>query len=373
MDELRSVVDYHARMLGDHARVAQFERAIAAAVRPGAVVADLGCGTGILSLLCCRAGARRVYAMEVGPIGRWTEQIIAANGFSDRVEVLRGVSTELSLPEKVDVVVSETIGCAAYDEGIMGYAADARRRFLAPGGSIVPRRLAMWAAPVSDTDLHHRLIGRWRERVRGADVSPMLAIAARQLHLSSFVPEQLCAPPQSLVTVDLAETDELFVAGRAAFSLEREGPITGFAIGFDAELGEGIELSNRPPSAAPHWSHGFLALEEPLPGPIGEGVQVEIGTRDGQTWRWRGRVGARAFDLDTLAGRSPSHEELLGDERRPTLGPQGHTAAAALALIDGKRTVAEIARPLWRSPATALPSEAATRAFVDRLTRNLER
>jgi len=373
MIELRTVVDYHARMLGDHARVEQFERAIAATVRPGAVVADLGCGTGILSLLCCRAGARRVYAMEVGPIGRWTEQIIAANGFSDRVSVLRGVSTELSLPEKVDVVVSETIGCAAFDEGIVGYVADARRRFLAPGGAIIPRRLALWAAPVSDTDLHHRLIGCWRERVRGADVSPMRAIAARQLHLSSFVPEQLCAPPRPLITVDLAGTEEAFIAGRAEFSLEREGPVTGFAIGFDAELGEGIELSNRPPSAAPHWSHGFLAFEEPLPAQIGDGVQVEIGTRDGQTWRWRGRVGQRAFDLDTLTGRSLSREELAGDQGRPTLGPQGRTTAATLALIDGKRTVAEIARALWQSPDTALPSEAATRAFVDRLAHDLGR
>lgn len=371
MHDLHSVVDYHARMLGDRARVEAFERAIAATVRPGAVVADLGCGTGILSLLCCRAGARRVYAIEVGPIGRWTEQIIAANGFSDRVEVLRGVSTELSLPEKADVIVSETIGCAAFDEGIIGYVTDARRRFLAPGGVIVPRRLALWVAPVSDTGLHHSIVGCWRDRVRGADVSPMHAIATRQLHLESLVPEQLCAPPLTMISVDLATTDELFVAGRAEFSLRCEGPITGFAIGFDAELGEGIGLSNRPPSAAPHWSQGYLALEDPLPARIGERVEVEIGTRDGQTWRWRGRVGEQVFDLDTLAGRSPSREDLQGDERRPALGPRGRTAAATLALIDGERTVAEIARSLWQSPAPPLPSEAATRAFVDRLARDL--
>lgn len=373
MHELPTVVDYHARMLGDRARVEGFERAIAAAVRPGAMVVDLGCGTGILSLLCCRAGARRVYAIEVGPIGRWTAQIVAANGFSDRVQVLRGVSTELALPEKVDVVVSETIGCAAFDEGIVGYVADARRRFLAPGGVIVPRRLALWAAPVDDGDLHHRLVGRWRQPVGGADVSPMHAVAARQLHLAPLSPEQLCAPPQPVVTVDLATAEELFVAGRAEFSLSRDGTVTGFAIGFDAQLGEGIALSNRPPSEAPHWSHGFLALEEPLLGRTGERVVVEIGTRDGHTWRWRGRVGERVFDLDTLAGQAPSREELQGDERRPTLSARGRAAAATLALIDGERTVAEIARALWQSAAPALPSEAATRAFVDRLARDLGR
>jgi SAM-dependent methyltransferase len=367
MADLRSVVDYHGRMLADRARLQQFERAIVAVVRPGAVVADLGCGTGILSLLCCRAGARRVYAMEVGPIARWTERIIAANGFASRVEVLRGLSTEISLPERVDVIVSETLGGAAFDEGIVGYVADARRRFLAPGGVIIPRRVTLWVAPVSDAALHRRLVGSWRQPVRGFDVSPLQPIAARQLHLAPITPAHLCAPAQAVAAVDLDRAEELFIAGRAEFALEREGPVSGFAVGFDADLGEGIELSNRPPSAATHWPQGFLALEEPLPGGA---VKVEVGTRDGQTWRWRGRVGKHPFDLDTLAGRAPTRAELEGDQARPTLGRTGPLAAATLAMIDGKRTIADIAQAVWQSPA-ALPSEAATRAFVERLAREL--
>jgi predicted RNA methylase len=373
MQDLRAVVDYHARMLADGARLERFEQAIVATVRPGAVVVDLGCGTGILSLLCCRAGARRVYAIEVGPIGRWTAQVVAANGLSDRIQVLPGLSTEVSLPEPVDVVISETIGSAAFDEGIVGYVADARRRFLAPGGKVVPRRLALWVSPVGDDAVHHRLVGQWGDRVRGADVSPMRAIAARQLHFAAFQPQQLCAPPQPLISVDLAAAEQAFVAGRAEFSLQREGPVTGFAIGFDADLGEGIPLSNRPPTEAASWSHGFLPLEQPLRGRSGERVRVEIGTHDGQVWRWRGRVGEQAFDLDTLAGRAPTQEELQGDERCLTLGRQGQMAVATLALVDGQRTVAEIARTLAQSPETALPSEAAARAFVARLARYLGR
>ena len=371
MDELRTILDFHASMLRDRSRMERFQEAITATVRPGSVVADVGCGTGILSVLCCRAGARRVYAMEVGPIGRWTEQVIAANGLAGRVEVIRGISTEISLPEQVDVIVSETIGSAAFDEGIVGYIADARRRFLAPGGRMVPRGLALWAAPVDDVALHHRLVRWWREAVQGADVSPLHQIAARQLHLSAARPEQLCAPPQTIIKVDLEKADQPFVAGRAQFVLAREGPVTGFAIGFDADLADGVCLSNRPPRETLHWSPGFLALEEPLHGRAGDVVQVEIGTLDGQTWRWRGRVGAHPFDLDTLTGRSPSPDELQGDQRPLSLGPRGQTAAAVLGLIDGRRTVAEIAAALSQSPAASLPSAAATRAVVARLARYL--
>lgn len=52
--------------MNDDARVAAYERAIAATVKPGDVVLDLGAGTGVMGLLACQAGALRVYAIEGG-------------------------------------------------------------------------------------------------------------------------------------------------------------------------------------------------------------------------------------------------------------------------------------------------------------------
>ena len=48
----------HADMLLDNARVDAYSRAVAIAVRPGDVVADVGTGTGLLSFLSLQAGAR---------------------------------------------------------------------------------------------------------------------------------------------------------------------------------------------------------------------------------------------------------------------------------------------------------------------------
>lgn len=50
-----------------------------------AVVLDVGCGTGILSLFAARAGAKRVFAVDASDIAEKAEQIIKANGFENTI------------------------------------------------------------------------------------------------------------------------------------------------------------------------------------------------------------------------------------------------------------------------------------------------
>jgi len=48
-----------------------------------AVVLDVGCGTGILSMFAARSGAKRVYAVEASDIAKRAEEIIKDNGHDD--------------------------------------------------------------------------------------------------------------------------------------------------------------------------------------------------------------------------------------------------------------------------------------------------
>ena len=81
----------HEEMLLDPVRCGAYAAAIAAcgAIR-GGVVVDVGAGSGILSCLCAKAGARKVYAVEASAsAARLLRSVVRANGCEGVVEVLQ--------------------------------------------------------------------------------------------------------------------------------------------------------------------------------------------------------------------------------------------------------------------------------------------
>lgn len=65
-------------------------------LQPGGRVADLGCGSGILSVAAARLGAGSILALDVDPIAVGvTQQNLELNGVEERAQVLPGSLTEL--------------------------------------------------------------------------------------------------------------------------------------------------------------------------------------------------------------------------------------------------------------------------------------
>ena len=107
-------------------------------------------------MLACRAGARRVYAIEESGIAGLARQIARANGFDDRITSVRGHSRLVTLPERADVVVCDQIGGFGLEAGIFELAKDVRQRFLRPGGTLVPSAVELVVAAVEHSGLSGR-------------------------------------------------------------------------------------------------------------------------------------------------------------------------------------------------------------------------
>lgn len=54
----------------------------------GKMVMDVGAGTGILSLFCAKAGAKKVYAVEASSLSAVISEVASKNGFGSIINVI---------------------------------------------------------------------------------------------------------------------------------------------------------------------------------------------------------------------------------------------------------------------------------------------
>lgn len=160
---------HYQSMVNDGPRTALFldelERRLAAYPPFTATVLDLGTGPfALFAKAAARLGARKVYAIEAVPASaaRAREEVSDAAKYGREfaegvVEVLEGFSTDVALPEKVDLVIFEIAGSIASEEGCYATMRDARDRFLArpdDASSYIPHAYQTLGAPATDL-CHH--------------------------------------------------------------------------------------------------------------------------------------------------------------------------------------------------------------------------
>jgi precorrin-6B methylase 2 len=155
--------------LYDAERVDYLRAAIRQAVRPGDVVVDAGSGTGLLGMFAAQAGARRVYCLELNeefiPV---IEHNARRNGMADKIVAIHADATSCELPEMVDVVVSEVISAGFFYEPQLQIVSNLRR-FLKPGGQVVPASMNNYVELIEAQDQLYGLTFNYDSRFTELD------------------------------------------------------------------------------------------------------------------------------------------------------------------------------------------------------------
>jgi protein arginine N-methyltransferase 1 len=266
-----SEIELHRKLLGDTVRNQAFHAALKALIKPGVTtVADLGAGTGFLSFLARQLGARHCTLVEYSEALELAEQLARANRI-DGLSFIRSHSAQLRKPPQVDLVVSETLGNYALEEGLLETLLDARR-YLKPGGALIPARLRQFVAPVGSPRLQQEL-DVWPGVGYGLDLSAARSVSLNNLYVKTVRAQDLAGPAQCW--------DDLDFAARPSSRRQQtchweglEGTIHGLALWWEAELAPGITLATAPDAPATHWEQIYLPLLKPCS--LGQGARLEV-------------------------------------------------------------------------------------------------
>jgi SAM-dependent methyltransferase len=289
------VIRYHAEMLSDHVRTSSFLDLVHQTVRPRDVVVDIGTGTGILAITAARAGAAHVYAIEAGPIAQVTEELFRANGVLDRITLIRNWSTRVRLPGGVDVVVAELIGNDPLAERVFGITKDAIRRFLKPGGRLLPSGLRILGQPLQlpNEEIRRRMfrpetVDSWTSWY-GLDFGPLAGVTQVDGSFDFVNPRRMrnwksLSEPVVLAEMDFMTWDRPWIQARETLVATSRGRLDGVVVYFELMAGREPFLSTRPATVKKdnHWLSPLYIFDEAetvRPGePLTISYEYELGT-----------------------------------------------------------------------------------------------
>lgn len=140
---------WYRTLTSDETRNERF-RAALRKLAPGRTVLDIGTGRHVnWARESIRCGARHALAMEeIADSYHKAVENLREWGLTEDITLLKGSSSKLTTGSEADVCVAEIIGSVAGSEGAAAVLADAKRRHMKPGGTIIPDRCVTHASAV---------------------------------------------------------------------------------------------------------------------------------------------------------------------------------------------------------------------------------
>ncbi|XP_078620041.1 protein arginine N-methyltransferase 2-like isoform X2 [Branchiostoma floridae x Branchiostoma japonicum] len=318
-------------MLNDKPRTLAYRTAIErnADFLKDKVIMDLGCGTGILSLFCARYGRpnknklkelccglgglslfcaqfaqpKKIYAVEASRMADKAKKLMLYNGYWDVVKVVHDRVENITLPEKVDLIISEWMGTLLLFELMVESVLIARDKFLARGGVMWPSHANLYLVPCRAQKQYDEKISCWEDQY-GFDFSPLIPSAKKEFFGRPVFNHELdlqdcLAEWETVLVMDMKRfrVEELEeITQEFEFQVTREGMFHGFASWFSVDFGgfpssePPVVLNTGPEHEMTHWKQDLFMMDQPTAVEEGDSIVGSILIKRNPEWRRHLRV-----------------------------------------------------------------------------------
>ncbi len=303
------MIELHRKLLGDKVRNDAFAKALKKVIMPGkSVVADIGAGTGFLSFLARKYGAKECHLYEYSDVLQLAAAVAQQNGI-DGLEFFKGHSTDFKNVRKADIVVCETLGNYALEENILETMNDARR-FLKPGGAMIPAAVDQFVCPVVSPRLQKAVdvldVGY------GIDMGPAREVTLNNMYVQVIKPADLLkGGAKRWDSIDFAKHNDSVRSASVSWKVTQPKTVYGFALWWDALLAPGVRLSTAPDKPMTHWQQMYLPLLAPMRCAKGDALTLTLESdtryevRINLAWHaWRTNKAGTMLDEQQLDMRS---------------------------------------------------------------------
>jgi protein arginine N-methyltransferase 1 len=271
-------IEYHRTLLADRVRNAAFHAALRRViVKNETTVADIGAGTGFLGFLAAGLGAKRVDLYEAADIAAVARKLLRHNRLTN-CRIAEVHSTDVAAPDRVDVVVSETLGNYPFEENIVEMLNDAQARFLNPGGIVIPRAVEQFVCPVT-AERYYRELAAWDEVGFGLDFAPARAMTLNNIYVRPFQPDDLLGNAKAGKSWDkliFGRRNKTTRSGEASWPMQMRTTVFGVALWWSAELVDGLSLATGPLDPKTHWEQLYLPALAPITVEPGQTLSARL-------------------------------------------------------------------------------------------------
>ncbi len=348
-------MEYYRGMLIQKDRMTAFREHILKVVGERDRVVEIGTGLGTYSMFAAEAGAAEVTAIEGDPIIAVAKAIARMNGYSDRIQFVRGWYPNVNIPTQVDVVIFENYSARLLDSSSFDLLRHVHRNLLKPGGRMIPDRAKIFVAPVFSEkcwSVAGPVGGDQGDSEYGIDWQPSRGYMT---NLPSHMPikgEETCHKPREIADIRLdALPDAKGLAGNATWQFETDTTIHGLSYWFEFEVGKGTWLSNAPGKEPGSWGNLFLPIDEAFTIPAGSSLSAhvapEITSEGTPNWlTWRLECGDWSYSGHEFKSFPASLADILPSSPSwiPELSDEAEIERMILAAVDGTRSIESIAK-----------------------------
>jgi len=353
-----SILDF-GNMIADQGRMEPYIKALRESVNHESIVLDIGTGTGIFALLACHYGAYKVYAIEPNDTIQVAKDLAEANGYSDRIEFIQDISTRVELPERVNVIISDLRGRLPLFRHNIPSIIDARRRFLAEDGVMIPAQDTLFAALVESHSLFQKHYSPWINDELGIDLKPVVHKVMNTSWGRKISDEHMLTEPQPWATINYNTVEVPEISGELKWVVQCDGTAHGIRVWFDAEIAPGLGFSNAPDQSEHVYGNEFFPWLEPVSIKSGDGVSVSFQANlvdEDYIWRWKSRVYEQndpdkvkaSFNQSSFDAVPLSLEKLRKTETsfKPILNDKGLVDLQIIKLMEQSFSLEEVAQQI---------------------------